>query len=250
MAIHAPDTSLSANDKRILSAIFDPESLPSSVAANKSASLIDDSLPSLASIPESQLSTLEAQQNDIIRTTTSTSSVADFDSAITQQDDIIASNPTYPSAYLNRAMLRRLKAESEAGVSEAPSDESDSQPRASLISAPSAQIDAILSDIARAIQNALPSSSSNTLVSTYQARILRTAYSHRAYIQLKAAEQKQPWRGKSATQLEEAASGDFAAAAKFGDEVAREMSVRTNPYARMCGAIVRNAMEEEIREYS
>ena len=49
--------------------------------------------------------------------------------------------------------------------------------------------------------------------------------------------------GKS--ELEEAASRDFAAAARYGDEVAREMSVRTNPYAKMCGAIVRNALKEE-----
>lgn len=56
------------------------------------------------------------------------------------------------------------------------------------------------------------------------------------------------WRGKGKNELEEAASGDFAGAARFGDEVAREMSVRTNPYAKMCGAIVREAMREERRE--
>lgn len=53
------------------------------------------------------------------------------------------------------------------------------------------------------------------------------------------------WRGMGKTELEEAASKDFSGAARFGDEVAREMSVRTNPYAKMCGAIVRNALKEE-----
>lgn len=41
---------------------------------------------------------------------------------------------------------------------------------------------------------------------------------------------------------------DFASAARFGDEVAREMSVRTNPYAKMCGAIVKNALREERKD--
>ena len=56
------------------------------------------------------------------------------------------------------------------------------------------------------------------------------------------------WKGKGKSELEEMASRDFASAARFGDEVAREMSVRTNPYAKMCGAIVKNALREERGE--
>lgn len=55
-------------------------------------------------------------------------------------------------------------------------------------------------------------------------------------------------RGLGKGELEELASGDFAAAARYGDEAAREMSVRTNPYAKMCGAIVKNALREERKE--
>lgn len=65
---------------------------------------------------------------------------------------------------------------------------------------------------------------------------------------LKAAELGGEWRGKGKSELEEMASMDFASAARFGDEVAREMSVRTNPYAKMCGAIVKNALREERKD--
>lgn len=75
--------------------------------------------------------------------------------------------------------------------------------------------------------------------------MLRTAYSHRAFLYLKASETGTELKGLGKSELEELASKDFAAAARFGDEAAREMSVRTNPYAKMCGAIVKNALREE-----
>lgn len=52
---------------------------------------------------------------------------------------------------------------------------------------------------------------------------------------------------RSKSELEDMASKQFSKAAWYGDPVAREMSVRTNPYAKMCGAIVREAIEEERR---
>ena len=62
---------------------------------------------------------------------------------------------------------------------------------------------------------------------------------------LKASETRTELKGLEQSELEELASKDFAAAARYGDEAAREMSVRTNPYAKMCGAIVKNALREE-----
>ncbi|KAF2443638.1 hypothetical protein P171DRAFT_432848 [Karstenula rhodostoma CBS 690.94] len=236
MAISTPNTTLSANDARILNALFDPETLPSSVAAEKSTSTIDDTLPSHPHITSSQLHTLEAQQSELVRHITSSSSTSDIEAAIRQQDEIITKHPNYPSAHLNRAMLRRMKLESSL-----PKD-------ASIFSSPEPEIEHLFTDLSRSISSTLSSSSANTSVSTYQARILRTAYSHRAYLYLKAAELGVAWRGKGKSELEESASADFASAARFGDEVAREMSVRTNPYAKMCGAIVRNALEEERKD--
>ncbi|KAF2243190.1 hypothetical protein BU26DRAFT_523545 [Trematosphaeria pertusa] len=237
MAIHSPNTTLSTNDARILNALFDPETLPSSVAASKSASMIDASLPPHPNIPSSQLSILETQQNDIVREISSSSSPSRIEDAIRQEDAIIEKHPNYPSPHLNRAMLRRLHLESALPKNQ------------TLFSAPEEQISALFTDLSRAIHISLPSASPSSPVSPYQARILRTAYAHRAYLYLKAAETGVQLIGKGNSELEELASSDFAAAARYGDEVAREMSVRTNPYAKMCGAIVRNALKEERGDY-
>ncbi|KAF2129080.1 hypothetical protein P153DRAFT_357542 [Dothidotthia symphoricarpi CBS 119687] len=227
-----PNTSLTANDARILNALFDPETLPSSVAKSKDASSIDASLLSHPNIPSSQLSTLETKQNDIVRQVSNTSRVTEIDLSISEMDRIIETYPNYPSVYVNRAMLRRLRLESSLGSSQ------------SIFSASISNVEPLFTDLARAIHLSLPSLSSAP-VSPYQARILRTAYSHRAYLYLKAAETGTELQGLGKNELEELASKDFAAAARYGDEVAREMSVRTNPYAKMCGAIVRNALAEE-----
>lgn len=235
MAVNTINTALSANDARILNALFDPETLPSSVAKSRDASAIDATLPAHPTISSSQLSVLETQQNDIVRQTSSDTSIQTIDSAIGSLDSIITSNPSYPSAFVNRAMLRRLKIEALL-----PS-------KANIFSAPESEIEALFTDLARAIYLSLPTSSQTAPVSPYQARILRTAYSHRAFLNLKASETKTEWKGLGKSELEELASKDFAAAARFGDEAAREMSVRTNPYAKMCGAIVKNALEEEKR---
>lgn len=234
MAIDMPDTSLSANDKRILNALFDPETLPSSVARSKDVSAIDPTLPPHPTISPSQLSILEAQQNEIVQSVSKTSDAAAIDTALAQVDATIASYPQYPSAYVNRAMLLRLRLESTL------------QSTQNLFTgSPQEDIERLFTHLARAIHLASPSASPSDPASPYQARILRTAYTHRAYLYLKAVETETELRGLGKSELEELASKDFGAAARYGDEVAREMSVRTNPYAKMCGAIVRNALKEE-----
>lgn len=233
MAVQPPNTSLSANDRRILNALFDPETLPSSVAAAKNTSAIDPNLPAHPTISSSELSTLETRQNELVREAASPETNSS-ERVLSEFNEIITQHPTYPSAYLNRAMLRRIKLETASSTSST-----------SIFDAPESELSALFSDLSQAIKLALPTSSASTAVSTYQARILRTAYSHRAYLYLKAAESGASLKGKGKSELEELASSDFAAAARFGDEVAREMSVRTNPYAKMCGAIVRNALAQE-----
>ncbi|KZM24524.1 uncharacterized protein EKO05_0008591 [Ascochyta rabiei] len=233
MAVDIINTSLSANDARILNALFDPETLPSSVAKSKDASAIDESISPHPTISSSQLSILETQQNQIVQRASSDSSSTSIDLAIRSLNDIITSNPTYPSAFVNRAMLQRLKIEASL-----PTDQN-------IFSAPGPDIEMIFTDLAHAILLSLPTAAPIAPVSSYQARILRTAYSHRAFLYLKASETGTELRGMDKSELEELASKDFAAAARFGDEAAREMSVRTNPYAKMCGAIVKNALREE-----
>ncbi|KAH8701193.1 hypothetical protein GQ44DRAFT_717959 [Phaeosphaeriaceae sp. PMI808] len=234
MAVSAPPPILSANDARVLNALFDPETLPSSVAKSKDASAIDSSLPPHPSISASKLTCLEREQDDIVRQISSNSSIQEIRAAITELDRIVRESPDYASAYVNRAMLLRLELESQVLYTQ------------HIFTHPTSPIQPLFRDLARAIHLSLPSSSSASSVSPYQAKILRAAYSHRAYLYLKAAETGTSLQGLGKAELEELASKDFAGAAKFGDNMAREMSVRTNPYAKMCGAIVRNALKEEM----
>jgi hypothetical protein len=233
MAVSASPVALSANDARVLNALFDPETLPSSVAKSKDATAIDTSLPPHPNIPASQISALEAQQNEIVRRVSTSSSLQDIDTAIAELDQVVEGCPNYASAYINRAMLLRMKLEAQLSASQ-------------HIFTDSTSMQPLFTDLSRAIHLSLPASSPTAPVSTYQAKLLRTAYSHRAFLYLKAAETGTSLEGREKSELEELASKDFAGAARYGDEVAREMCVRTNPYAKMCGAIVRNALKEEM----
>jgi hypothetical protein len=56
-----------------------------------------------------------------------------------------------------------------------------------------------------------------------------------------------PLRGLSREIIEEMASRDFALGGRYGDEGARAMAVRTSPYAKLCGEIVKEAMKGEVR---
>ena len=49
-----------------------------------------------------------------------------------------------------------------------------------------------------------------------------------------------------ADQLEEMASRDFFFGGQYGNEIARQLAVQTNPYAKMCGAIVKEALRKEV----
>lgn len=51
---------------------------------------------------------------------------------------------------------------------------------------------------------------------------------------------------KEPQRLEELASRDFFLGGRYGNRVAGELAVRTNPYAKMCGEIVRGAMGREM----
>ncbi|KAL1956633.1 hypothetical protein VTO42DRAFT_6980 [Malbranchea cinnamomea] len=56
-------------------------------------------------------------------------------------------------------------------------------------------------------------------------------------------------RSLSADALEEMASYDFQQGGRYGNPIAKQLAVHTNPYAKMCGAIVRDAMRAEIEEW-
>jgi len=49
----------------------------------------------------------------------------------------------------------------------------------------------------------------------------------------------------TAVDFEENASRDFMMGGKFGNEIAKALAVSTNPTAKLCGDMVREAMRKE-----
>lgn len=233
----APTPALSSNDAKVLSALFDPESSPSA-----SIKVVPQPPQSLPHISNSLLPTLQAaERSAILPLNTQKPSLEDANAAIKALDELIEQHPTYASAYANRAQALRLRVEDEDGMFE--DDNTDTT-------------EALLADLARAIELASPASPQDPL-SPLQARLLATAHTHRGYLLLKAAKaageanlQSGPkeLRGRDKDSLEETASREFFLGGRYGDKTAKELAVRTNPYAKMCGAIVKQAMREEMSD--
>ncbi|KXG48159.1 Tetratricopeptide-like helical [Penicillium griseofulvum] len=257
-SITAARPSLTSNDSAVLQALFDAESSPSSGV------IVDSSLPSWPSslnITETDLVSLKQRETDIIRELQSNKSpsIETVQSALEDFDTLLTRNPTYPSAYTNRAQTLRLLVDliynKEAGDDRG----TDTELADAALFAPSTSqlCSRIFSDLGQAITFATPASPADAVSST-QARLLADAHTHRGYLLLKAARVKKAGsgdetgperlRGLSADQLEEMASRDFFFGGRYGNKVAQQLSVQTNPYAKMCGAIVKEAMRKELEK--
>ncbi|KAJ5638750.1 hypothetical protein N7528_001140 [Penicillium herquei] len=248
--------SLTSNDSAVLQALFDAESSPSSGIT------IDPRLPTWPAtvlISHDDLQSLKSLEVEIVRELQPDKN-PNFESvqaAVHKLDSIVQQYPSYPSAYINRAQTLRMLVDLQFNEnSNANADEGSSD----TLFTPGATDLAtrILNDLSQAIDLAKPISPVNP-VSPVQARLLADAYTHRGYIVLKAARIKKnhnseeignvgPQRlwGVGADQLEEMASRDFFLGGQYGNKVAQQLAVQTNPYAKMCGAIVKEAMRKEI----
>ncbi|KAB8235136.1 protein hmgX [Aspergillus alliaceus] len=241
---------LTTNDSAVLQALFDAESSPSSgVTINPNL----PPFPAHLDITPELHDTLQSHSTTIIRPLTSeTTTPSTIQTAITALDTLIQENPTYPPAYANRAQARRMlidnltKAENQ---SETEKDGND----ATLFNAQNTPIfSALLSDLGEAIRLATPLSPADA-VSPIQGRLLADAHTHRGYLLLRLAKGKrggfegpERWRSLDADQVEEMASRDFFMGGRFGNRVAQQLAVQTNPYAKMCGAIVKEALRKEV----
>jgi len=243
--------SLTTNDSAVLQALFDAESSPSS-AVN-----IDSTLPAHPAhlnISAKERSFLQAREREIISALASQTTPAreTLESAINELSSLIASHPNYPSAYANRAQALRM-------LIEAPVSASESSGEAEILfsEANMPHLTILLSDLGTAISLSTPRSPADP-VSSVQARLLADTHTHRAYLLLKISRRlKSSGGGGDAgvpvrlrelgpEGLEEMASRDFFFGGRYGNKVAQQMAVQTNPYAKMCGAIVKEAMRKEI----
>lgn len=233
---------LTTNDSAVLQALFDAESSPSS------ATTIDPALPPFPAntdITPEVHDSLHIREQAIINSLQSQEDISrpTIQSAIEALTALITEYPGYASAYVNRAQAFRLL----AGDSSTHGDQDKS-----------ILTERLLADLGRAVTLSTPASSSPTAaVSAVQARVLADAHTHRGYLLLQAARAKSRddeeeeeeggfVTGKSGPELEELASRDFFFGGRYGNKVAQQLAVQTNPYAKMCGAIVKEAMREEV----
>lgn len=253
--------SLTSNDTAVLQALFDAESSPSSGIT------VDPSLPpwpATVNISQTDLASLKSRETEIVRKlqTSSTPSRENVQSALNDLDSLLTQYPTYPSAYTNRAQALRLLVHIEY-------NERDSQDNPYALEttaddalfAPEAYslTSRIFADLGQAVSLATPASPADPL-SSVQARLLADTHTHRGYLLLKAARVKKQRarsgsgeavgpeciRELSVDRLEEMASHDFFLGGRYGNKAAQQLAVQTNPYAKMCGAIVKEAMRKEV----
>jgi hypothetical protein len=228
---------LSPNDRLVLSYVFD-----SHPAGSLSKSLVDPELPttSRSNLSPTILENLQSQEQSIITTCGGTSvSAESLKQANDQLTVLIHSHPTYSSAYNNRAQVLRLLYGDDLYSEEV-------------------KTTTLWSDLCTAIRIELPEQP-NRKVCELQARILRAGYAQRGYLMWKAAKRvnqkslnagnlPEELKGLTQSEMEDKARADLEMAGRYGDQEAMKMAVSANPYARLCGNIVQEAMKVEIEK--
>ncbi|QKX58605.1 uncharacterized protein TRUGW13939_05730 [Talaromyces rugulosus] len=265
----SPAINLSSNDATVLQALFDAESSASSSTLAK----IDSFLPSFPSISDHNSTIRSIKQRELaiirrIQNATDNEKLSVVDEAITELGGLISEAPDYPPLYANRAQALRMHIQASsaaaAAATNSESDNSNTEDNA-IFSVTYADIATRLwSDLTQAITLSTPAQQTSS-VSPAQARLLSNAHTHRGYILLKAAKIRKDQNPEDTKiggggpqqlrnigtrdELEEMASRDFFQAGRYGNDVAREVSVQTNPYAKLCGTIVKEALRKEMEEF-
>ena len=224
--------SLTPNDSAVLGALFDPE------ATLSGRPNIQSSISS--GYDRETTDFLQQQEVQLLSTINDgDSSKVGLAEVISRLDDIVEKYPEYASAYNNRAQVRRMNMLWE-----------------DLLSSPD-EWQLILSDLDRAISLASPPDMMQA-ISPLQARVLASAYTHRGYLLYKASREEFPsstiesvpsMQGLERSVLEEMSSRDFGLGGKYGNKIAQRMAVETNPYAKLCGSIVKEALQREMDNY-
>ena len=234
----AAATMLSTNDRCVLSALFDAEGIPSK--ATGSSKDPSASIQYVQKYSEQTLHTLRDQERRVLCSLNQEQpSVQDIEEGIAQLSQIISQYPEYASAYNNRAQAIRMMVGDD-------------------LAKPDAGSSTMYSDLCEAIRLAC-SSDPETTLSSQDIAVLQAAYTHRGHLLYKASKTiaKNPVSKKAlprelqtsgSERLEKLAAADFRLGGEFGNEIARQMAVQLNPYAKLCGEIVREAMIKDMEE--
>lgn len=229
----AVTTHLSFVDNMVLGALFDPEAIFSATAE-----FIDSETPGIDQSDLERIQSLEVEA--LLPLEHVNTKAEDIQTAINKLDAIITGYPAYASAWNNRAQARRLQFDIKE------------------IGSNIDKIELILKDLSEAIRLASPTEATPA-VSPRNARVLSSAHTHRASILWLASRSEQSvrsvlssevtFRDLNQDRLEEMASHEFSLGGKYGNNLARQLAVQTNPYAKLCGNIVRDAMVKEMADY-
>ncbi|KAK1761351.1 ribosomal L27e protein family-domain-containing protein [Echria macrotheca] len=256
--------SLSRRDLNILEIIKDPESDPSL------AVFVDNSLPKDPHIRDTETyASLAGREREIILAIQQletqyagqpsgdkleTTIIQGYRDCVARFGDIINECPHYASARNNRAQaLRRLYGDTML-LANAPQP-----PQALIRKTEQAErlqaAETVLSDLEQAISLLTPAGKSPRM-SPQAARTLSLAHTQRAAIYLMTSKLLASGGAVSAPggrregawsklDFEESASRDFAMGGRYGNEIAKGLAVSTNPTAKLCGQMVREAMKKE-----
>jgi len=252
---------LTTHDLNVLDKIKDPESGPSAPI------LIDNSLPKdpnvfdpglyqrLARLERSIVLSMQQLEFQIAGLHTPqpqelSKATSEYKTYIKSLSSLINEHPCYASARNNRAQaLRRIYGDNLLLVApkldmglEMSATEGDITEAAGIV----------LSDLSTAIDLLLPTSPFAP-ISPQAAKTLSQAYTQRGAVYHIAAKEMtvDSVRLRNNQQLdradvEERASRDFAMGGRYGNEIAKALAVATNPTAKLCGGIVREAMKKEF----
>lgn len=259
-----PSNNLTSHDLNVLEKIKDPESSPSVPL------LIDSTLPRDPHIVDSteydhvasaerriilEYQNLEAQLATCSPSDYSAQSriLAEYDTCSKKLTDLITLYPSYASAHNNHAQaLRRRFGESVLLRT--------AHPLPYLVPAESLQ-DGDITSAANTILHNLDTAISLLTpltpfapISPQAAKTLSQAHTQRGalyHITAKQMDNDSNARLRidksfTAEDLEERASRDFMMGGRYGNDIARGLAVATNPTAKLCGSIVREAMRKEF----
>lgn len=253
-------SSLSRRDLNVLEKMKDPEANP------MMAVMIDSDLPKDPNVTDASVyERVSRKERDIVsaiqqlemelaglRPSTSKEPTKEYCRCVHEFDGLISENPRYASARNNRAQgLRRLYGDTII-LSRRP-DPKALMPDANEDEVSKAAL-TILSDLDEAISLLTPKNSFAP-ISPVTGKTLSQAHTQRAamyYMTSKLIQsdvtisldgrKEEKW---TKLDFESAASRDFALGGRYGNEIAKGLAVSTNPTAKLCGQIVREAMKKE-----
>jgi hypothetical protein len=259
---------LSQRDVNVLDKIKDPETDPAT------AQLIDSSMPKDPQVvDQAEYNSLSRREQEIVRRIqqlemqlaglqpkTADNLREQYQQCAKDLGDLVAEHPRYASARNNRAQaLRRLYSDSMLVRSSSGQNLAQSQEALLPETSPEASAEAaatVLQDLDKAISLLTPMP--YTPMSPQAARTLSMAHTQRAALYHRTTklmsqesdhrvmlDAERPELRWSKLEFEEAASRDFALGGRYGNDIAKGLAVSTNPTAKLCGQMVREALRKE-----